>query len=298
MKIICHSLDISTIKDVSVPKTFRDLKEVDCLSCDLVQTFISIYTMLLSTSSTETAEGRILLGMMVRVIKLGTSTLTLAKNSLLYGQCALFRLIYESCVTISWLLNSSDDQRFNKFIQNGLSNEKRLLLQVESDIQKSDGEKMPIQQRIISSIAKSAEPFDFYLDKIRNIPKRRNIRIPNVRERTKFLDPTLRLYGLYSLASTETHSGIAEIEKYNTTKSGSLYHPTFTANAETSIVIDSRRLLTLIKLINRSFSQVLDSSSFVFVPTDDGQLFRDKIQKQEAVYNALSKAHEILLQRQ
>lgn len=91
MKIICHSLDISTIKDVSVPKTFRDLKEVDCLSCDLVQTFISIYTMLLSTSSTETAEGRILLGMMVRVIKLGTSTLTLAKNSLLYGQCALFR---------------------------------------------------------------------------------------------------------------------------------------------------------------------------------------------------------------
>lgn len=82
MKIICHSLDISTIKDVSVPKTFRDLKEVDSLSCDLVQTFISIYTMLLSTSSTETAEGRILLSMMVRVIKLGTSTLTLAKNSL------------------------------------------------------------------------------------------------------------------------------------------------------------------------------------------------------------------------
>ncbi|KRN31645.1 hypothetical protein IV36_GL001769 [Liquorilactobacillus mali] len=260
--------------------------------------FLFVYQILLESSTTNTTEGRIILGMMVRVIKIGKSVLHLSGAHIHYGQNGLGRLIYESCVTIAWLLGSSDKLRFENYIKNGLLNEKRLLKRIEEDIDNNNGVKLPIQERMISSVEYTAKEANLTLKDVREIPSAKKIGIPNVYERTKFLDPSCGLYLLYRNMSGETHGSFHELVRYNTERKENFIEAEFHCSAEESIASDSRVTLPLIILINKSFSEVLKDNVFDFNNSSDKELLVARIRNIMKNVSKLDAAHERLLQDQ
>ncbi len=95
----------------------------------------------------------ILVGLLNRCSRLMLANVALSHEGLFGETTALIdRCIFESCVKIGWLCQSDSDERFVRFLADGLRTEVELKAKIKSDIEKRGGEILAIEKRMLTSI--------------------------------------------------------------------------------------------------------------------------------------------------
>ena len=96
----------------------------------------------------------ILTGLLNRCARLILSNVALSHEGKFGETTAIVdRCIFESAVKISWLCNNPSDEKFRRYLADGLKTELEFKGQIEANIAARDGEKLPIEHRMLTSIA-------------------------------------------------------------------------------------------------------------------------------------------------
>ncbi len=95
----------------------------------------------------------ILVGLINRCGRLMHSNVALSHEGK-FGETTsiLDRCIFESCVILGWLCRTSNDDRFNRYIANGLRTEIEFKAEIEKNIETRDKNQLKIEKRMLSSI--------------------------------------------------------------------------------------------------------------------------------------------------
>jgi hypothetical protein len=68
---------------------------------------------------------------------------------------ALNRIIFESAISLEFLVRSTDDKYFDQFVDFSLGPERELYDQIQTNIGARNGEILPIEKRLLDSISKT-----------------------------------------------------------------------------------------------------------------------------------------------
>ena len=95
----------------------------------------------------------ILIGLINRCARLILANVALShEGSFGESTSILDRCIFESCVILSWLCNSTIEDRFERYIASGLRTELELKSEVQKSIKKRDGLVLNIEKRMLNSV--------------------------------------------------------------------------------------------------------------------------------------------------
>lgn len=95
----------------------------------------------------------VLIGLLNRCSRLMLANVALSHEGLFGETTALIdRCIFESCVKIAWLSQVDSDDRFTRFLADGLRTEVELKGKIKSNIEARGGEVLAIEKRMLSSI--------------------------------------------------------------------------------------------------------------------------------------------------
>jgi len=99
----------------------------------------------------------ILMGMMVRLLKLGRAFYDQIIENRLEIAWILTRCIYETSVRLRYLIKKNDPSEFEGFLLAGSESEVRLRSDIERNIEERGGEKLPIEERMLASLDRHAD---------------------------------------------------------------------------------------------------------------------------------------------
>ena len=98
-------------------------------------------------------EYYVLVGLLNRCARLMLANVALSHEGLFGETTAIIdRCIFESAVKIRWLCESSDPERFRRFLGDGLKTELEFKSRIEASIQARGGERLVIEERMLKSI--------------------------------------------------------------------------------------------------------------------------------------------------
>ncbi|MDN6968839.1 hypothetical protein FCS83_09865 [Oenococcus sp. UCMA 17063] len=249
-------------------------------------------------ASTSNKEDAIILGAIVRILKIGKSFLKLSGQMNLTGQMSLTRLSFETMTNVGYLIRSKDSKRYIKYYKNGLKSEQALLKKIESNIEKR-GKIIPIEERMISSIKSTAEKADMNLTEVRSIPKPKEIKFPNVRDRSLLIDPSGNLYTLYKSSSSEIHGDFNNIVKYdiNFDTSSKSFIPVLDDNyADTRIINGMAKIIVILINIILDTSLFINSNLIQFSDPISKNMFLKIFEKTKCLINKSEQIHEDFLE--
>lgn len=166
----------------------------------------------------------VLVGHLVRMIKLMRSLIRITADE--HGgdqQMQLIRQFLDSASTVAYLLEDPDDSsRFEAYLQYSLISEREFLANVNQQIQKRGGRKLPIEERIEKSIGQTFASAG--LDPT-SLPSRKNIDWPSAESRLRLLGPTA--YSAYRTGSDSIHGGWHDLERNHLESVGDHFVPNF-----------------------------------------------------------------------
>jgi uncharacterized protein DUF5677 len=100
----------------------------------------------------------VLIGLLNRSSRLMLSNVALSHEGLFGETTAIVdRCIFESCVKVCWLCQSTSEDRFERFLADGLKTELELKEKIERAIADRGGETLEIESRMLKSIARYIE---------------------------------------------------------------------------------------------------------------------------------------------
>jgi hypothetical protein len=115
---------------------------------------------------------------------------------------ALNRIIFESAVSLEFLVLSQDGKYFDQFVDFGLGPERELYDQIQANIQARAGEVWPIEERLLGSIGYMCSASGV---KIEEVQKKHRDWGENVRERLKALGKESLYATIYRMPSHAVH---------------------------------------------------------------------------------------------
>lgn len=96
----------------------------------------------------------VLIGLLNRCARLMLSNVALSHEGRFGETTAIIdRCIFESSINILWLCNGESDDKFTRFLAGGLKTELELKAKIDSNIADRGGEPLPIEKRMLASIA-------------------------------------------------------------------------------------------------------------------------------------------------
>ncbi len=103
----------------------------------------------------EPVHYAVLIGLLNRCSRLMLANVSLSHEGL-YGETTAIidRSIFESCVKVLWLCEQASDGSFERFITDGLKTELTLKSEIETKIAARGGAILPIEERMLRSIAR------------------------------------------------------------------------------------------------------------------------------------------------
>ena len=106
----------------------------------------------------------ILIGLLNRCARLMLSNMRLGVTNK-YGETIMLldRSIYESLVTIQWLCNKNNDERFRRYLADSVKSDLILRDHIQQSISKRGGNVLIIENQMLSSIQKCAQNLHAYL---------------------------------------------------------------------------------------------------------------------------------------
>jgi hypothetical protein len=126
-------------------------------------------------------------------------------------QLALARQIIDSAATVAYLLEDETEHiaRFNAYVLDSLIAEREFNIDVQKQIAKRGGERLPIEDRITQSMANTLSAAG--VDSLTDVPSRKRNSWPTAETRVKLLGEVA--YSLYRVSSGAIHGTFAHIEK-------------------------------------------------------------------------------------
>ncbi len=115
---------------------------------------------------------------------------------------ALNRIIFESAISLEFLVRSTDDKYFDQFVDFSLGPEGELYDQIQANIGARDGEILPIEKRLLDSISNTCAASGLKIEEVH-----RGYRDwgTNVRERLKALGKESLYATVYRMPSHAVH---------------------------------------------------------------------------------------------
>jgi len=142
-------------------------------------------------------------GLMVKISKFMLSVVQLSTGDD-RGEVvlALNRVIFESAVSLEFLVRSKDDKYFDQFVEFSLGPEREIFDQIQANIIARGGGVWPIEKRLLDSIARTCAASGM---KIENVQRRHRDWGENVRERLKALGKESLYATVYRMPSHAVH---------------------------------------------------------------------------------------------
>lgn len=94
-------------------------------------------------------------GLLNRICRLGRSVIIMTReqdNDLGEAVMVLQRSIFESCIRLSWLCLDNSSVRFDQFLADSIQVDQKLKKHIEGQIARNDGEILPVESRLLTSI--------------------------------------------------------------------------------------------------------------------------------------------------
>jgi hypothetical protein len=142
-------------------------------------------------------------GLMVKISKFMLSVIQLSTSDN-RGEIvlALNRIIFESAISLEFLVRSKDDRYFDQFVDFSLGPERELHDQIQENIAARNGEVQPIEKRLLDSIAYLCSASGV---KIKDVQKKNRDWGENVRVRLKALGKESLYATVYRMPSHAVH---------------------------------------------------------------------------------------------
>lgn len=115
---------------------------------------------------------------------------------------ALNRVIFESTVSLEFLVRSQDEKYFDQFVDFSLGPEKELYDQIEANVSARGGEVLPIEKRLLASIDHTCAASGLKID---GVQRKHRDWGQSVRERLKALGKESLYATIYRTASHAVH---------------------------------------------------------------------------------------------
>lgn len=151
-------------------------------------------------------------GLAVRLVKLEKLIIRDLSERETFQQLSIARQIFETAGTLVYLINDGGNgDRYDRYVQDSLVSEKVMLDDILRNIKKRSGEVWHIEERMRSSIEKTARAGG--IDDISTIPKRAVINFPNAE--TLMTNLGKGVYIAYRAGSAEVHGSWSDLYKYH-----------------------------------------------------------------------------------
>ncbi len=150
----------------------------------------------------STQHFNVLIGLLNRCARLMLATLDLSHKGK-FGETSaiIFRCIVETGLKITWLCVDSSQEKFDRYIGDGLKPELELRESIDKNIQDRGGEELPIEKRMRESINKHIATAQITEEQIREAKK-----VPDVASLLTSLGfPRLVYVALYRMGSHHVH---------------------------------------------------------------------------------------------
>lgn len=118
----------------------------------------------------------IISGLMNRCARLMLSNVALSHERKFGETTAIVdRCIFESAVKIKWLCSSESDEEFRRYIADGLKTEIELKEKINDEVAKNNGVSLPIEDRMLKSIARHIDASGMTEEEIKSTKKIRDL---------------------------------------------------------------------------------------------------------------------------
>lgn len=105
-------------------------------------------------------------GNMVRLFKLGSAFLDQVMQQRMETAVIFARLIYEACVNVRFLVVNYSPELIDSYVQHSLKHERKLRDKINSNIKRRGGKVLPIEDRMLRSIARTEHLAGISLDNV------------------------------------------------------------------------------------------------------------------------------------
>jgi hypothetical protein len=167
-------------------------------------------------------DSGILCGLTVRISKLMHLAIREICHDTTLTMMGVARQIIDSAGTLVYLLDPSDPERFDRYVQDSLIAEREYLRTVEKNAH-DRGHWWPIEERIKRSIVKTAKAAG--IDDVMALPARKDVKFPSASDRIGRLSPTA--YEVFRMGSDELHGGWNDLYRNHLTTEDGTFSPNF-----------------------------------------------------------------------
>jgi hypothetical protein len=195
----------------------------------------------------------------------------------------LNRSIFEATINLQFLIAKDCDEYYDKFVAYSFGPERELYDDINAEIKKNNGAALPIEERMLKSIAAKCQISGVNIDEV---PAKHREWATNMRERLKVIDMP-GLYNTYRLLSHSIHVSWIELLSSDIEKdtASGLFKPRLPKKVDA-------RILTPVAVF------VLDAAKLYiqrfFKPNPATKLLLERIEKQTARLIEIDNIHEKL----
>jgi hypothetical protein len=128
--------------------------------------YVCIGACIMGPSPTWDRHRSIVGGNMVRLYKMMSGLLDQASQHRLETTVIFGRLVFETCVNIRYLVQNASSELFESYIRHSLRHERRLYDRIQSNVKARSGAVLPIEDRMLKSLARTERLAGIALDTV------------------------------------------------------------------------------------------------------------------------------------
>ncbi|GEO69203.1 hypothetical protein LAC03_11130 [Levilactobacillus acidifarinae] len=263
------------------------IEELNKVSFDTLREITFVIQLFFEGAWVNDIKSKIVMGMIVRIVKLAKSVLRSAGSQNFSGQETLSRLIFETLSKLNFILHAPTplDDNLDRYLKDGLRFEKILTEKINDDIYKQSENESPIQARMLSSISETELFTGISEDRVATLNKRDSL--PSMQNMSNLLDNGERLYMVYRACSVEVHGGPTALRDNVKQLEKEKFEADFRERLSDARVLDSVSIFLLMGMnVLTKYNVIVCKDSEIYM------CFKKRIKRISSKISEIEKLHE------